>query len=356
MAFASVFATSSDPLLAAAYYSALAALGTSLLLLAAVLALRWRTRAAVAATGRVQGHWRLRFAAVAVGDGAPASRPARREVRAVLELWNQTAANLKGAARDRLAEYGLRCGFDAAAAALIRRRAMADRLLGLATLAQLADRAQVEAIRALAADPSAAVSLSAARALIRIDAVEGLAALLPQILDRQDWPIGRLADALRDAPPEPVADLIALALERAPPRDRPRLLALARIAPRQRIAPQVRAILAETQDPETLIAALKLVADPRDAALVRARLAHADWAVRVAAVRALGRIATPGDLPPLAAALADPSWWVRQRAADAIVSLPYLDARQLQELRERASDPFAADALARAMAEKAGAA
>ena len=355
MAFASVFGTSSDPLLAAAYYSALAALGAALLLLAAVLAMRWRTRAAAAAAARIRAHWRLRFAAVAVGDSTPASEPAPREVRAVLELWNQTAANLKGAARERLAGFGLRCGFDAAAAALIRRRSVADRLLGLATLGQLADRSQFESIRALAADPSAAISLSAARALIRIDPVEGLAALLPQVLDREDWPIGRLAEALREGPQDAVADLIALALERAPARDRRRLLALARIAPRQRIAPQVRAILAQPADPETLIAALKLVADPRDAALVRAQLGHADWAVRVAAVRALGRVATREDLPALAGALADPSWWVRQRAADAIVSLPYLDAQQLQELRERAPDPFAADALARAVAEKAGA-
>lgn len=354
MAFASVFATSSDPLLAAAYYSALAALGASLALVAAVLGLRWRTRAVAARTGRIQAHWRLRFAAVAVGEGAAASRPGRGEVRAVLELWNQTAANLKGASRERLAGYGLRCGFDEAAGALIRRRSVADRLLGLATLGQLADRSRFEAVKALAADPSPAVSLTAARALIRIDPAEALAVLLPQILDREDWPVSRLAEALRDSATGAAADLIALALERAPERDRRRLLALARIAPPQRIAPQVRAILSGTDDPETLIAALKLVADPRDAALVRPRLQHPDWQVRVAAVRALGRIAAAEDLPSLAAALADPSWWVRQRAADAIVSLPYLDAAQLADLRARVPDRYAADALERAMAEKAG--
>lgn len=355
MAFASAFATSSDPLLAAAYYSALAALGASLLLVAAVLALRWRTRVAAAAASRIQAHWRLRFAAVAVGDGAAANRPERREVRAVLELWNQTAANLKGTSRERLAEFGMRCGFAEAASALIRRRGVADRLLGLATLSQLADRSRFEEVKALAGDPSPAVSLTAARALIRIDPAESLAALLPQILDREDWPASRLAEALREGAPEAVAGLIALALERAPARDLRRLLALARIAPPQRIAPQVRAILGGTQDPETLIAALKLVADPRDAPRVRPLLEHPQWQVRVAAVRALGRIATEDDLPPLAAALADPSWWVRQRAADAIVSLPYLDSAQLADLRARAPDRYAADALARAMAEKAGA-
>lgn len=355
MAFASVFATSSDPLLAAAYYSALAVLGAALLLVVTVLGLRWRTRVSEASTHRVQAHWRLRFAAAAVGDGAAAGRPRRREVRAVLELWNQTAANLKGTSRERLAAYGRRCGFDEAAGALIRRRALADRLLGLATLGQLADRSRFDDVRALAADPSPAVSLTAARALIRIDPAEGLAALLPQILAREDWPVSRLAEALREGAREAVTDLIAQLLERAPEHDLRRLLALARVALPQRIAPRVRAILARTEDPETLIAALKLVADPRDAALVRPRMAHPDWQVRVAAVRALGRIATPEDLPRLVATLSDSSWWVRQRAADAIVSLPYLNAAQLADLRARSPDRYAADALARAMAEKASA-
>lgn len=355
MASASGFGISSDPLLAAALVSALAALAASALLIAAVLALRWRTRAAHAAGERVRARWRPRFAAAALaaeGAGLAPETPGAAELRTVLELWNQATIGMKGAARERLAEFGRRCGFAAAAAGLIGRRAMQDRLLGLATLGQLAEKPQFSAVHALASDPRPAVSLAAARALIRIDAAEALVALLPQILDRADWPVARLADALREGSPDGVADLLALALERAPSRDQARLLALARIVPPTRIAPQVRAILAATKEPETLIAALKLVVDPRDAALVRPMLAHPDWPVRVAAVQTLGRIATREDLPALAGALADSSWWVRQRAAGAIVALPYLDAAEIEDLRARAPDPFAADALARAIAEK----
>jgi HEAT repeat protein len=130
------------------------------------------------------------------------------------------------------------------------------------------------------------------------------------------------------------------------------MLQLAQAVPQERIAAQLRRVLESDAERETLVAALKLLADPRDAPLARRYAAHGEWVVRLAAVRALGRIATKPDLPVLCGALADPVWWVRQRAADAIVGLPYLTASQLKLLQTIVADRFGADALARALAAK----
>lgn len=345
------FDISSDPLLSAVFVSALATLAVSGILVVCVLVLRWKTRLAEAFTARVDARWRPRFAAVIIGDAVPAERPGAGELHDVLSLWNQNAAAVKGPARERLAEYGRRCGFGEQAAALLARRSVHHRLLGLASLEHLADRTQFAVALPLATDPSPAVSLAAARAALRMDPVGALAALLPQMLEREDWPVTHLADALREGWQPAIGDRIARAFAEVPESHLRRLLSIARVVPAERIAPQVRAVLEGSRDPECLCAALRLVADPRDAPRVRSLLRHPAWAVRLAAVKALARIAFEDDVPRFIAALSDPEWWVRQRAADALVKLPFLDRAQLERLREVVSDRYAKDALARALAE-----
>ena len=53
----------------------------------------------------------------------------------------------------------------------------------------------------------------------------------------------------------------------------------------------------------------------------------------------------------LRAALSDPEWWVRYRAAQALMSLPFLSEAELDELRH-GDDRYAADMMAQVAAEK----
>jgi HEAT repeat protein len=352
MGFAWASGTASDAWLAAALWSALLAWSSALLLVCSIAALRVTARLRSARSERRLARWRPVLAAVIAGDDPPAHEPAAAELRDVLALWNQHAVAVKGPARERLAAWARGWRLEERAATLLERGSVRDRLLALATLGHLADRAYfiLVLVHARLADPL--VSLAAARALIAMDGAEAFVALRRELLEREDWPVARLLAAFREHRSERLAGLFADALEQASGPRLTRMLQLAQAVPQERIAAQLRRVLESDAERETLVAALKLLADPRDAPLARRYAAHGEWVVRLAAVRALGRIATKPDLPVLCGALADPVWWVRQRAADAIVGLPYLTAPQLKLLQTIVADRFGADALARALAEK----
>jgi HEAT repeat protein len=188
--------------------------------------------------------------------------------------------------------------------------------------------------------------------MIRIDAPRAVRAMLPMIIARRDWPLARLVAVLQRGRGEAIAGVLIEAIGQAPAAELPRLLTIARILPPQRLAPTLRRILREHRDAEILARTLKLLADPRDAPLLREFLKHAEWTVRLAAVRSLGRVAREEDLPLLVEALADPIWWVRQRAAEAIVRLPFFDDALRERLCAPAADRYARDAVQRALAER----
>ena len=347
------FATTSDSLVSIALWSALGAWTVTLLLVVWIVVLRLWAGSRERLTERRLAHWRPVLAAVVAGDEIEPMVPAAAELRDVLALWNHNAVAVKGSARARLADWARACRLGALAATLLERGSVRDRLLALSTLGHLAERSHfvLALAHARAADPQ--TSLAAARALVAMDAAEAFVALKADILQREDWSIARLLLSFREHRSERVAALVADAIEQADRGSLVRLLQLAQALPYEQVTAQARAVLERGgAEDEAIIAALKLLSDPRDIRLLRKHARHENWAVRLAADRALGRVASQDDLPVLTAALADPVWWVRQRAADAIVSLPYLDATQLKRLQTIIEDRFGADALQRAIAEK----
>jgi hypothetical protein len=344
--------TASDALVTVALRSALGAWSTALLLVFWIVVLRIAARLRARTTARRLERWRPVFAAVVAGDDVPARAPAADELRDVLALWNHHAVAVKGPARERLAQWARACRLGELAGSLLERGAVRDRLLALATLGNLADRTYFALVLGYCRVDDPQISLAAGRALIAMDAAEAFVALRNELLEREDWSVARLLASFREQRSARFAQLVAEALGQASGRALTRLLQFAQAAPYERVAPQVRAVLEGAAEDESVIAALKLLADPRDARLARKYAGHQNWAVRLAAVRALGRIASKSDLPVLTAALADPVWWVRQRAADAIVGLPYLSGPQLKLLQTIVADRFGADALGRAIAEK----
>lgn len=344
--------TAPESVLHAVLVAALAALAASFLLIAWIVVLRIVGAAARARAARVAARWRPRFAAAISGAAEQAAQTAPRlDSRPVLRLFVQLALVVQGPGAVRLAAYGRACGLRQLAVRLLARRSTGDRLLAIESLGYLGDSAAADALRPLCGDEHPIVSLGAARALLRIDPANA-PHVVPFAIARADWPVARLLPMLQAAG-KPAADALAGALRDVATEFLPRELALARALPATLAAPFVRKFLASSDDPEIIIACLKLLHDPRDAELARRTSGHGDWAVRVAAIRALGRVASEKDLPRLTEALGDPVWWVRQRAAEAIVRLPFFSAEQLEHLRSIITDRFAADALTRAIAERA---
>jgi HEAT repeat protein len=69
------------------------------------------------------------------------------------------------------------------------------------------------------------------------------------------------------------------------------------------------------------------------------------------AAKLLGRMGRAEDAGRLEKLLADAEWWVRFRAAKALVHLPVLGPRDLEQIRMRLLDRYARDILGQVIAE-----
>jgi hypothetical protein len=103
--------------------------------------------------------------------------------------------------------------------------------------------------------------------------------------------------------------------------------------------------------PDVLIPALRLVADPALREAVQPHLQHTDWRVRLQAARTFGRIGLREDLPAMSGLLTDSQWWVRYRTAQAVAALPFLNRGELQRMADEAGDRYATDILRQVIAE-----
>lgn len=345
-------ALSSDPLLAATQAAAFAAFALALLTLFALAVLRTARRSRERrAAGRLAG-WRdaLHLAIYSPGQ-AVLTGDAATHLPEFLRLWNHLRESLRGEAGERLAELLRRNNLVVPIRALAARGSLGGRLAAITALGHLRDRDLAPMLAELAQDADAVLSFTAARALLRIDAPAHLGAMLAQATRRDDWPLARLGAALQELGPDTVTLPVVRLLGNPPAQGLQRLLRLARFAHREQVAAVVRAWLGTSTDPDVIVAAIDFVEDARDLPAVRAAAQHPAWIVRMAAARALGRIGTAADLALLLGLLEDRTWWVRYRAAQAIAALPGLAPGELQALRARARDRFAADMLGQVLAE-----
>ena len=65
----------------------------------------------------------------------------------------------------------------------------------------------------------------------------------------------------------------------------------------------------------------------------------------------MGRLGQQEHVEPLERMLTDRHWWVRYRAAQALVSLPFVGPNSLRRIAAAHGDPFARDIMAQALAE-----
>jgi HEAT repeat protein len=351
-----VFGTVSDPLLAGALWTACGALFVTFAFLVAIAIMRVRLLRGLARERRVADLWNPLLAQCAGGVPDPLPRLRRRDAESFLLLWCHAQESLRGEAQAHLRGMARRLGVQNWIRPLLRSGRIDRQLLGLVTLGHLRMREHAAWLHTQVSSAPPIVSITAARALMRIDPSICVPPLLAATARRDDWPLAAVGSVLRECDPQVVGPPLAAAVRSALAKDDvagvARLLRLHVAAHAELLREAVLEVIAKAAAAEALAAALAALWHPDDVTHARRLLAHPEWFVRIAAARAIGRLGNQDDVARLAAALADPSWWVRYRVAQALCSLPGMGPAELGAVGVRLTDRFAADMLRQAIAER----
>ena len=344
---------SDDPQVVFAFWVGLSVTVTAVVLLAAIIVLR------KLALRRERNHLRAtrRWKQV-LGEAmraAPVAVPSLpdRDMSGFVDAWNELHEAPGGSDNSGMLQLAWEVGLAPKLEKMAAHDNFHDRVMAIIALGHLRSASSFERIQGLIDDPSPIISISAARALMRIDPVRAVQRVVPQIVARQDWVDGGIAQFLNEAGPEVVRRELSSATLRANDDVAPRMVRfLAGVSP-EAAAPVLSRILAEPHDEHLVSTCLQVVADPADIDRVRSLLAHERWHVRMHAAAAIGRLGGPGDIAVLLPLLADAQWWVRYRTAQALQQLCGGDSARLAQLREGQPDRFARDILTQVMAEQA---
>ena len=350
------FAIFSDPLLRPVFWTGIGILVLALLMLVTVLALRVALLLRRAREQRFIETWRpLLMQSI---DAVPSSLPKVDAADRItfLQLWNHLQESVRGEANANLNRMLVACGLEGYVGSLLDSRSVSKQLLGVSTLGHLRRPGMEDRLRELADEPHPPLSLAAGRAALQIDPARNLDWFILKFVEREDWPLAKVASILSIQGVDAVTGPLIEAIEKVAGTPGAggklaRLLQLLEIAHASRAAPVVRRVLKESSDERTIAVALRALQDPRDLPLVRELASHAAWIVRVQAAQALGRLGSGEDRKLLASMLSDSHWWVRYRAAQALVALPSVAPGELEKIRAVLPDRFAADMLRQAMAE-----
>lgn len=340
----------------AAAAGALIAAAAIVLLFAYALALRAAHARERRRLEKLREHWWPVFAEVISAEHFPedAELPAVpfRAKKMLLREWSRFRSIVQGQATSGLNTLAGRVGLLELARRRMKRRSINEKLLAVRVVGQLRDHTSWEAIDALVEDPNIAVSMTAATALVEIDADRAIPRIVPLIGKTPRWPRTQVGRLLNRAGPDIVSTRLCREIADAPDAGAVRLLQYAESAYAGDVNAVAERLLKTRDDPAVLSAALKAasgrICPERLAELAR----HEVWYVRMQAAALLGRAGRPHDLKALEPLLSDAEWWVRYRSAQAMVASPFIGPNALRRIAARQTDRYARDILRQALAEK----
>ncbi len=350
-----LFRTDFDPTTTIALWSIAGVLVTTVVLFVYTMGLRFATLTSDRRRSRFLAAWRDVFAAAMLSRRAAECvelPKVRRDERVdLLEEWNRACSIVDGDAAENLMILAHRTEIPGLAKKLLTKRRMSSKILAAQTLGHLRESGVRQQIHDLVEHENTALSITAALALVAIDADFGISAVIPMIEQRRDWPKNRVSILLRMAGSERISEPLYREIRSAEDGAKTYLLGFAWLIEAQVLDALVTDLLRESKDPGVINASLKLVSGfsgvPRIASLTQ----HSVWFVRMQAAKVLGRIGQQEHLSLLESMLDDREWWVRYRAAQSITSLPFLGPNELRRLRDRQEDRYAADMLQQTFAE-----
>jgi HEAT repeat protein len=349
-----LLASEFSPPVAAALWCTVASVLASILLLLYTIELRVRRGFAERRRARISAHWRTVIAACMaspVSDAAPPLKLRLGERKEFLWLWNHTRNMVEGAAGDRLIKLLRQLNLIKWVRRQARHSHLGTRLLAIQTLGYLKDQKSWDWILSAIDDENMSISVTAAEALAEIDPERAVIVLIPKITERRDWPKTHIFRLLQKAGSEAVSEPLYRAIRTGTADEAAFLLQFAALAEFDVRDAMAAETMATRNDPDAIAAALKISSGYGRAPRLHELSSHSVWYVRMQAARLLGRTARPEDKVRLESMLTDENWWVRYRAASALAGMASISDADLEAMRSRQTDPYAADILEQAIAE-----
>ncbi len=288
--------------------------------------------------------WLIRIIA---GEKFEPPKIADRDVLDFLYLWIHFQEILRGESKQSLNQALSLFALEPKIHKMMIRGGFEEQLIAATAMGRSVDKQAWDLLLVLLDKPSPLMSMTAARALVLIDAAKASDIVVPLIIQHRDWMPSRLVLMLKLADPM-FQQAFLTRLEHEVEQSPPYLLRLMRLIGAVRLnqpLPLTEKFLAESDDPNLIVASLRLVCHPSELEFVRGRFSDENWSVQVQIAAVLGKMGMPQDTHHLLSLLDSKQWWVRYRATQALVGLPFINRRALKRLIESRSDAFARDIL-----------
>ena len=248
------------------------------------------------------------------------------ERRLLRETLLETAHELSGGARDRLAASFAERGFIGEAERGLRSRMMLHRVRAAEVIGELGTLDTVPALRKGLRDREPLVRFACAHALTRVGAVGVLDEIIGALAEGDDhFGQGAMAEVLLDSGPDSVNELRTLLGDPRHPRRRRLIVVVLGELRAFEAVPELTAALNDRDDELCARAchALGKIGDPESAEPLAAVAMDGarPWFVRTAAAGACGQIGDPRTAGTLVEALDSEEWYPRNAAASALVRL-----------------------------------
>ena len=346
------FLNGADPKVVFAFWLGVAVVVVALAMLVIIVAMRQSMLRKERNHQRAATFWRGVLEAAVAGDTVHAPELPGRDLSGFIDAWNDLHGTRQLIGDPSMQRVAREVGLQPKLHQALGQRGFHARLMALIALGYLKNRRDFERIARHLDDRSSIVSLSAARAMMQIDAHRAVALFVPQIVARPDWSQSGVVQILKEAGPGAVSDKLGEVVLQANAEVAPRLIRfLADVSPEQATV-VIRRILKSSTDEHLISTCLQVMSTGADLDLVRPLLTRERWHVRMHAAAALGRLGGAGDEQLLVPLLADAQWWVRYRAAQALVRLPLMREGGAQRIRATQTDRFACDILDQVLAEE----
>lgn len=342
---------SSDARIVFAFWVGVCVVVMALLMLVAILVMRQLAARAESRHLRATEFWRRVLTDAMRVPDTPVPPLRQSDVPGFVDAWNDLHEAPENRDNPGMRAVAGAVGLERQLSLALQAGGFHDRVMSMIAMGHLKCPAHLDTLVAYLEDGSTMVSITAARAIMRIDPRVGVEKLIPQIVAHQDWVQGNVAVILGEAGAGIVSRRLGEATLQVNDAVAPRMVRLlADVSPRD-AAPVIRALLSGNHDEHLTSTCLQVLAEPSDLDVVRPLLQHPRWHVRMHAATALGRLGGEEDRPRLLPLLSDSQWWVRYRAAQALARLFSHDIVALGGVRDAQEDRFARDILVHVLAE-----